>query len=477
MTHTHTHARRTATDDRARLRPEHAEPQTVHSPFTPDHDHDHDDADLPLEDNPIWQQDNVTLHSVGMDIGSLRHAGRLLPAAPAPHRRGADQPLHRRPPRHRLPLPGGADPLREQRGASTPRRSARSSTAPTARPRDRPGGRSTPAWSSSPARRCAARNAEAIAGVLAERGGELVTATAGHNMEAMLAAYGSGAAQVSYDRGCRILNVDIGGGTTKLALLDRGRVLATAAVHVGGRLQVVDDDGPHRPARPGRARARRRGPASTGRSATPPRPTRSRHVAERMADALVAALTADPLPDDVERAVPDRPARPAGRRRRRDVLRRRRRVRLRPRGARRSATSAPRSAGRCAGGSTTARCPSRCCRRASASAPPRWGRRSTACSCRATPAGSPTPTPCSPAATCRSSSRSTSSATRSSADAVADAIRRHLVALDADALRRRRRAGAVLDGAARATGGCTPFACGVRDGLADRIAARPARST
>jgi ethanolamine utilization protein EutA len=41
---------------------ESAEPQTVHSPFTPDHDHDHDDAELPLEDNPIWQQDNVTLH-------------------------------------------------------------------------------------------------------------------------------------------------------------------------------------------------------------------------------------------------------------------------------------------------------------------------------------------------------------------------------------------------------------------------------
>src|SRR5690242_10004737 len=84
------------------------------------------------------------------------------------------------------------------------------------------------------------RNAEAIAGVLAERGGELVTATAGHHMEAMLAAYGSGAAQTSYDKGLRVLNVDIGGGTTKLAVLERGQVVRTAAVHVGGRLQVVD---------------------------------------------------------------------------------------------------------------------------------------------------------------------------------------------------------------------------------------------
>ena len=37
----------------------------------PDADHDHDDVDPgPLEDNPIWQRDNVSLTSVGIDIGS-----------------------------------------------------------------------------------------------------------------------------------------------------------------------------------------------------------------------------------------------------------------------------------------------------------------------------------------------------------------------------------------------------------------------
>ena len=37
-----------------------------------DHDHDHFDFDDdgPLEQNPIWQQDHVTLVSVGIDIGS-----------------------------------------------------------------------------------------------------------------------------------------------------------------------------------------------------------------------------------------------------------------------------------------------------------------------------------------------------------------------------------------------------------------------
>ena len=39
--------------------------------MTYDPDHEHDEPDLPLADNPIWQQDNVTLHSVGIDIGLL----------------------------------------------------------------------------------------------------------------------------------------------------------------------------------------------------------------------------------------------------------------------------------------------------------------------------------------------------------------------------------------------------------------------
>jgi ethanolamine utilization protein EutA len=87
------------------------------------------------------------------------------------------------------------------------------------------------------------RNAEQIAAVVSEQAGDLVCATAGHHMEAMLAAYGSGAALASHEAVGRILNIDIGGGTTKLALIEAGRVVATAALHVGGRLQVVDLDG------------------------------------------------------------------------------------------------------------------------------------------------------------------------------------------------------------------------------------------
>src|SRR5215831_4015444 len=35
-----------------------------------DHDHDHFESDVPLEENPLWIQDHVTLASVGIDIGS-----------------------------------------------------------------------------------------------------------------------------------------------------------------------------------------------------------------------------------------------------------------------------------------------------------------------------------------------------------------------------------------------------------------------
>lgn len=84
-------------------------------------------------------------------------------------------------------------------------------------------------------------NAEAIANLLADEGGEFVCATAGHHMESLLAAHGSGAARLSHDSGAKVLNIDIGGGTTKLALIDHGTIKATAAIHIGGRLVAVDD--------------------------------------------------------------------------------------------------------------------------------------------------------------------------------------------------------------------------------------------
>jgi ethanolamine utilization protein EutA len=94
------------------------------------------------------------------------------------------------------------------------------------------------------------RNAQAIAELFAEEGGRFVCASAGHHLEALMAAHGSGAAALSRSSGKVVLNVDVGGGTSKLALCRDGEVLGTAAVAVGGRLiaraggRVVRVEGP-----------------------------------------------------------------------------------------------------------------------------------------------------------------------------------------------------------------------------------------
>ncbi|MGE3248271.1 MAG: ethanolamine ammonia-lyase reactivating factor EutA, partial [Beijerinckiaceae bacterium] len=83
-------------------------------------------------------------------------------------------------------------------------------------------------------------NASTIVEALAAGSGDIVAASAGDHMEAMLAAYGSGAVERSAQDMTRILNVDIGGATTKFALVENGRVVATAAMHGGGRQIVLD---------------------------------------------------------------------------------------------------------------------------------------------------------------------------------------------------------------------------------------------
>lgn len=87
------------------------------------------------------------------------------------------------------------------------------------------------------------KNARAIDELFAEEAGKFVCATAGHKLESRLAAHGSGAVRLSKERGECILHVDIGGGTTKLALIDKGVVIGLAAFAVGGRLVAADDTG------------------------------------------------------------------------------------------------------------------------------------------------------------------------------------------------------------------------------------------
>ncbi len=87
------------------------------------------------------------------------------------------------------------------------------------------------------------RNARAIADLFAADSGRFVCASAGHHLECALAAHGSGAVALSREKGEAILNVDIGGGTTKLALVVNAEVVSTSAFAVGGRLLAFDAQG------------------------------------------------------------------------------------------------------------------------------------------------------------------------------------------------------------------------------------------
>src|SRR5690242_8531010 len=87
------------------------------------------------------------------------------------------------------------------------------------------------------------KNARAIDELFAAQAGKFVCASAGHRLEARLAAHGSGAVAVSKARDVCVLHVDIGGGTTKLALIDRGTIIGLAAFAVGGRLIATDERG------------------------------------------------------------------------------------------------------------------------------------------------------------------------------------------------------------------------------------------
>ncbi len=82
-------------------------------------------------------------------------------------------------------------------------------------------------------------NASEIIHALAEVAGDFVVATAGPDLESIIAGKGSGAEALSKKLHARIANVDIGGGTSNIAVFERGRCIGSACVNVGGRLLEV----------------------------------------------------------------------------------------------------------------------------------------------------------------------------------------------------------------------------------------------
>jgi len=84
-------------------------------------------------------------------------------------------------------------------------------------------------------------NAEKIINYLADRAGDFVVATAGADLEGILAGKGSGAKERSEEIEGIVANVDIGGGTANVALFEAGRTIQTFTFHLGGRLIRIND--------------------------------------------------------------------------------------------------------------------------------------------------------------------------------------------------------------------------------------------
>ena len=262
-----------------------------------DHDHDHfSDEAGSLQDNALWVQDHVTLRSVGIDIGS---SGTQVIFSRINLRRMGEELSSRYFVVSRETLfqsPVSLTPYKSEELIDDAELASiidRAFADAGLHPDDIDAG--VVILTGEALRR---ENAQAIAGLLAEQRGEFVCASAGHHMESMLAAFGSGAARVSHESAKRILNIDIGGGTTKLALVEHGKVTATAALHVGGRLLVVDEAkrivrldpaGKHLAAMAGFRWSR--GDAVDAAA--------MERVAERMAGAILASVAARPLPEDV----------------------------------------------------------------------------------------------------------------------------------------------------------------------------------
>lgn len=79
-------------------------------------------------------------------------------------------------------------------------------------------------------------NAAAVLAALSDYAGEFVVATAGPELESILAAKGAGADRRAARSGQWVLHMDIGGGTSNLALFSPEGLESAGCLNVGGRL-------------------------------------------------------------------------------------------------------------------------------------------------------------------------------------------------------------------------------------------------
>ncbi len=86
-------------------------------------------------------------------------------------------------------------------------------------------------------------NARAIGDLFAAQAGKFVSVSAGDALETTLAAFGSGAAARSIREAVRVMNIDIGGGTSKIAVCEAGELVDLTVVDIGARIVSFDAAG------------------------------------------------------------------------------------------------------------------------------------------------------------------------------------------------------------------------------------------
>lgn len=143
------------------------------------------------------------------------------------------------------------------------------------------------------------RNARAIAELFAEEAGKFVAVSAGDGLESTMAAHGSGAVAHSEKTGGVVLNVDIGGGTSKFAVCNNGKVQEVSAIDVGARLLAFDGEGKiTRIEEAGRKHAGWAGfPVALGNKVSE---SDLRRMISGMMDKLFAMLKPDAIDDDIK---------------------------------------------------------------------------------------------------------------------------------------------------------------------------------
>lgn len=85
-------------------------------------------------------------------------------------------------------------------------------------------------------------NANDVLSALSDMAGDFVVATAGPDLESVLAAKGAGVDTYSKQRRMMVANLDVGGGTTNIGVYDRGSLVGTSCLDIGGRLIKIENE-------------------------------------------------------------------------------------------------------------------------------------------------------------------------------------------------------------------------------------------